>query len=250
VNAAGVAWATVLGTAEEAFTAPSWVLFTNLVQAWVCCPTRRTITGMFTTLIDPTERACHDAYHRLIRAGAWSMTACWAALAALAVARFAPTGPVVLQVDDTLFHKSGRRVDGAGSFRDAVASTHARIVYAHGLNLVVITLRVHAPWAGELSWSAGVEPAERTRTRQGRPRPSGGERAAVVIWELSGTGEQRLADLQEDRMSATTAGPPPPARPSVDLEQLGENRRRSSPIGPFRKPVRMYLAPPAGSDPP
>ncbi len=55
------------------------------------------------------------------------------------------SGPIALQVDDTLFHNTGRKVDGPGSFRDAVRSTHARIVYAHGLNLVVITLRVHPP---------------------------------------------------------------------------------------------------------
>ncbi|MEJ7723082.1 MAG: hypothetical protein WKF64_02155 [Ilumatobacteraceae bacterium] len=31
-------------------------------------------------------------------------------------------------------------------FRDAVRSTARRVVYASGLNLVVITLRVSAPW--------------------------------------------------------------------------------------------------------
>jgi hypothetical protein len=51
-------------------------------------------------------------------------------------------------VDDTLFHKAGRKVEGAGVFRDAVRSTVRRIVYALGLNLVVLTLRVRPPWGG------------------------------------------------------------------------------------------------------
>jgi len=51
VNGAGTAWRTVLDSASGVFTAPCWVLFTDLVQAWVCCPTRRTITAML-TLID------------------------------------------------------------------------------------------------------------------------------------------------------------------------------------------------------
>jgi len=85
------------------------MLFATLIEAWVCCPARRTITGML-TLIDttgPIGRAAHDAYHRLLRAGAWSMTRCWKSLGILVVRRFAPTGDVPLQVDDILFHKSG-----------------------------------------------------------------------------------------------------------------------------------------------
>jgi len=47
-------------------------------------------------------------------------------LAIHAVARFVPTGVVELLCDDTLFHKTGRKVAGAGVFRDAVRSTVGR----------------------------------------------------------------------------------------------------------------------------
>ena len=76
------------------------------------------------------------------------MRALWRVLAVHAVGMFAPTGVVMLDCDDTLFHKSGRRVDGAGVFRDAVRCTVRRVVYAVGLNLVVVTLRVTPPWGG------------------------------------------------------------------------------------------------------
>jgi hypothetical protein len=70
-----------------------------------------------------------------------------------------------------LFHKTGREVDAAGSFRDSVSSTHARILYAHGLNLVVITLRVHVPWGGEpLGLPVNVRGVPHGR---GHPRPPG-----------------------------------------------------------------------------
>ncbi|MGC8514442.1 MAG: transposase, partial [Acidimicrobiales bacterium] len=59
-----------------------------------------------------------------------------------------PSGTLVVDVDDTLYEKSGRKVDGAGSFRDAVRSTRNRVVYAAGLNLVIVTLRVDPPWGG------------------------------------------------------------------------------------------------------
>ncbi len=97
---------------------------------------------------DPAGRRAHDAYHRFVRDGAWSMSALWRILAVHAITRFAATDAVALDVDDTLFHKTGRNVHGAGIFRDAVRSTVRRVVYALGLNLVVVTVRVTAPWGG------------------------------------------------------------------------------------------------------
>ncbi|MGC8470651.1 MAG: transposase, partial [Acetobacteraceae bacterium] len=45
--------------------------------------------------------------------------------------------------------KTGRKISGAGTFRDAVQSTRNKVVYAWGLNVVLLTLPVHAPWGGE-----------------------------------------------------------------------------------------------------
>ena len=61
---------------------------------------------------------------------------------------FAPDATVILDCDDTVYKKTGRKVNGTGTFRDAVRSTRARVVYAWGLNLVIITLRVTPPWGG------------------------------------------------------------------------------------------------------
>ena len=155
------------------------------------------------SVADPQGRRAHDAYHRFVRAGRWSMTALWRVLAVHAVAVFAPAGTVILDCDDTVYKKTGRQVTGTGIFRDAVRSTRARVVYAWGLNLVIITLRVTPPWGGcplglpinmrvhhkggattvELAAQmiarsptgsrAGAAPARRRRLRQpGRRRPA------------------------------------------------------------------------------
>src|SRR5665809_144117 len=100
------------------------------------------------TVADPQGRRAHDAYHRFLRAGAWSMSALWRVLAVHAVGVFAPTGVVVLDCDDTVDKEAGRKGEGAGTFRDAVRSTRARVVHAWGRNLVIITLRVTPPWGG------------------------------------------------------------------------------------------------------
>src|SRR5437588_3209422 len=109
----------------------------------------RTVTAMI-RIADPHGRRAHDAYHRFLRAGVWSMARLWRIGAAGMVATFyAGRDKLVLDLDDTLFHKSGRKVQGAGNFRDPIRSRPPRIVYALGLNLVVLTLRVQGPWGGE-----------------------------------------------------------------------------------------------------
>jgi hypothetical protein len=143
------AFTLLLSVAAPAFTQPSFGIFSDLVAAWVCCPSRHTITGLI-GVADPEGRRAHDAYHRFFRAGAWRPELAWKAIATAAVrALYAGAKVLCLDVDDTLFHKSGRKVEGAGNFRDAIRSTRQRVVYALGLNLVVLTLRVRPPWGGE-----------------------------------------------------------------------------------------------------
>ncbi|WP_186526382.1 IS701 family transposase [Leekyejoonella antrihumi] len=145
----------LLGLTRAGFTAPSFAMFTHLVTGWVCAPGRRTVTAMITAG-DPAGRRAHDAYHRFVRDGAWSMHRLWQVLTRHLVTRFCPDGAIELACDappqaggaPSLFHHEGRKVAGAGVFRDAVRSTLKKVVYARGLNLVVITLTVHPPWGG------------------------------------------------------------------------------------------------------
>jgi hypothetical protein len=143
----GSAWKALLHSAAVAFTSPSFALFYELMSAWVLVTARRSIVQMV-GVMDPANRTTHDAYHRLVRAGSWSLSALFCALCKLVVARLAGTGRVVLYLDDTSFRRNGSKVERAGSWGDAVRSTRKRVVYARGLNLVVLCVRVTAPWGG------------------------------------------------------------------------------------------------------
>src|SRR5258706_8486907 len=88
-RAAVAGWTGLLGLTAAVFTAPSYAVFTDLLAGWVLTPGRRTITRML-TVADPHHRRAHDAYHRFIRAGAWSMTALWQGLAGDPGGRFCP----------------------------------------------------------------------------------------------------------------------------------------------------------------
>ena len=142
------AWEAILAGCAQAFTAPSYQMFCELISAWVLCPARRTLTAMI-PLADPKGRRAHDSYHRFLRAGVWAMAKLWQMLAMAATCALCQRGAIVMDLDDTLFHKSGRKVEGAAIFRDAVRSKASSVVYALGLNLVVITLRVIPPWGGQ-----------------------------------------------------------------------------------------------------
>ena len=194
------AWAALVQCCAPVFHRRSFAIFTSLVQGWVLAPGRRTITAMV-AVADPTGRRAHDAYHRFVRDGAWAMAQLWRVLAVHAVARFTPHDVITVDCDDTLFHKSGRRVEGVGVFRDAVRSTGRRVVYALGLNLVVVTLRVTPPWGG---CPIGVPINVRLR-RKGDPTPTT-EHAATMIRQLAEWLPERHFQLCCDGAYATLAG--------------------------------------------
>ena len=194
------AWAALISTCAPMFTAPSFAIFTDLLTGWVLAPGRRTITAMI-SVADPAGRRAHDAFHRFLRDGAWSMGELWRVLATHAVSRFAPSGVVALDCDDTLYKKSGRKVAGAGIFRDAVRSTAHRVVYALGLNLVVVTLRVTPPWGG-----CPIGVPVNVRLRRKGDETTTVEHAAAMIRELAGWLPDRQFHLCADGAYASLAG--------------------------------------------
>lgn len=141
-------WIELLQQFFLVFTAPGATLFAHLITGWILCTTRRTVTGMI-PFADPLGLRAHDAYHRFLPDARWDMNRLWQILARILIHQFCQKGIITLALDDTLFHHSGRKMEGAGTWRDAVRSTASRMVYAWGLNVVVLTLQIQPPWGGE-----------------------------------------------------------------------------------------------------
>lgn len=216
-------WDAMLSLFASVFTQPSSLLFSELLCGWVLCPGRRTVTGMIGLAETPARRA-HDAYHRFLRAGAWTMEHLWALLAAFLVSTLLPSGAVLqFDLDDTLFHKTGRKVDGAGIFRDAVRSTKTRVVYALGLNVVVLTLRIVPPWGGE---PLGLPINVRLYRKGG---PSHLDLAEEMIRQLAAWLPDRQFRLAADGAYASLAGRKLP---------------RTHLTSRMRRDAALYLAPP------
>jgi hypothetical protein len=191
-------WEDVLSSVEEVFTAPSFVLFCEFMGAWALVTARHTICSMV-QVMDPSTRRAHDAYHRFVRAGAWSLDAAMAAVVRLAL-RLVASDQLTLYLDDTLFHRPGPKVHGAGTWRDAVRSSGRHVVYARGLNLVVICLRVDPPWGGmPLALPISVWP----HAKGGMTMP---ELAVEMMGELAVQLPEATFTLCADGAYATLAG--------------------------------------------
>src|SRR5664279_3530560 len=129
------------------------------------------------------------------------MNRLWQILTCHLVATFSPTGVIELACDDTLFHHEGRKVEGAGIFRDAVRSILGRVVYARGLNLVVITLTIHPPWGGQ-----PVAVPVNVRVHKKHDPVTTIAHAAAMLTEIAAWLPDRWFHLVADGAYATLAG--------------------------------------------
>ena len=112
-------------------------------------------------------------YHRVLSEGRWGGLVLGERLLALLVAAFAPHGPVVVALDDTLERRWGRRIRARGIYRDPVRSSRGHFVKASGLRWLSLMLVVPVPcWrpAGALSprccalWAWGTRRASPATT--------------------------------------------------------------------------------------
>ena len=103
-------------------------------------------------------------------------------------------------MDDTIFHRTGRKVDGAGWWRDAIRSTASYVVHCWGLNLVVLTLRVIPPWGGE---PLGLPINMRLHRKNG---PGLIELAQQMLGEVKDWFPERQFIMGADGFYATLAG--------------------------------------------
>jgi hypothetical protein len=102
----------------------------------------------------------HDACHRFVGDGVWSTGQLWRVLAIHAVGAFCPTGVVSLDCDDRLFHKSGRKVAGAG-----ICGPERAACLSLWLHSLTSCWCLHAHPAGRTSDTQALVPA------QDRPEP-------------------------------------------------------------------------------
>jgi hypothetical protein len=134
----------VLEVLRPCFTAPSFATMTALVTGVLGSPGARTVTGMWSAA-GLTERLHWSRAHRFFSRAVWELDAVGLTLARAVVAAFVSTdGAVTVAVDDTLFHRYGKKVHGAKYQHDG--SAKGRDGIGRGNCFVILGIVVSVPF--------------------------------------------------------------------------------------------------------
>lgn len=152
------------------FTRPTWEHVLVLVAGAILTPGRRTVTAALSVL-GQRDHPGFTTFHRVLNRNRWSGLAAARCLLTLLVAAFAPQGPVVIGLDETIERRWGPKIKARGIYRDPVRSSHGHFVKASGLRWSVVMLLAPIPWAGRvwaLPFLSALAPSERFARTHGR----------------------------------------------------------------------------------
>src|SRR5919107_600136 len=162
--------ATVILHFAPLFYHRSWRHAEVLLIGAILAPGRRTVASLLRICGLMRERHFVN-YHRVLNRAAWSPLLASRLLLRLLIESFAPSGPVVLGLDDTIERRRGKRIAAKGIYRDPVRSSHGHFVKASGLRWLCVMLLAPVPWAGcvwALPFLSVLAPSERYATERGQ----------------------------------------------------------------------------------
>src|SRR5919206_2069693 len=141
-----------------------------LVAGTLLAPGKRTVTATL-RVMGLAEARRFERYHRVLNRARWSSLAVSRLLLRLLLRAFAPTGPLVFGIDETIERRRGKRIAAKGIYRDPVRSSHEHFVKASGLRWICLMLLVPIPWAGRvwaLPFLTALAPSARYDQERGR----------------------------------------------------------------------------------
>src|SRR3954454_19379669 len=113
----------------------TWRRAELLLVGAILAPGKRTVTSLLRIAGLGRERRFTN-YHRVLNRAAWDARAAARLLLGLLIAVFAPSGPVLLGIDDTIEERRrGKRISAKAIYRDPVRSSKGHFVKASGLPL-------------------------------------------------------------------------------------------------------------------
>jgi len=127
------------------FTAPVWDHVLALVTGMTLAPGKRTVSAAL-RVIGLGEARDFARYHHVLSRARWNSAAIGRKLLLLILNRFAPDGPIVIGVDDTIERRWGHKIAARGIYRDPVRSSHGHFVKTSGLRWLAVMAMVPVPW--------------------------------------------------------------------------------------------------------
>ena len=131
------------------FSKRVWAHVQVLIVGALLAPSRRTVTAVLGVMGLSQERHFQN-YHRVLNRARWSSLTVARVLLNMLVQTFAPTGAVVIGIDDTLERRRGEKIKAKGIYREPVRSSHSHMVKASGLRWLCAMVLTQLPWAGRV----------------------------------------------------------------------------------------------------
>src|SRR5947209_5096806 len=145
------------------FRARVWERAQLLLLGAILAPGQRTVCSVL-RILGRGEELHFQNYHRVLNRARWSSRAASRILLGLLVPAFAPSGPLLVGLDDTIERRWGKKIQARGIYRDPVRSSRSHLVKASGLRWLSLMLLVEIPWAGRvwaLPFLTVLAPSER-----------------------------------------------------------------------------------------
>lgn len=128
------------------FSKPVWESALVLLVGAIVAPGKRTVSAILRVM--GMQQASHfQNYHRVLSRALWSSRQASRILLQQLVTVFAPTGVLVMGIDDTIERRWGKRIAARGIYRDPVHSSDSHFVKTSGLRWLSLMLLVEIPWA-------------------------------------------------------------------------------------------------------
>jgi len=126
---------TVLCAFAPLFSAPVWLNACTLSVGAILCIGKRTITSALKVMGLKDDKHFTN-YHHVLNRAKWSALSGARILLGLIVAVIPPNCPLIILVDETIERRKGNKIKTKGCYRDAVCSTHKKVVHCFGLSSV------------------------------------------------------------------------------------------------------------------
>jgi len=152
------------------FSKRVWEHVQVLVVEALLAPGKRTVSAVLRVMELSQERHFQN-YHRVLNRARWSNLAVAQVLPEMIVRTFAPTGAVVIGIDDTLERRRGQKITAKGIYRDPERSSRSHMVKASGLRWLCAMVLAEIPWAGRvwaLPFLTALCPSERYHQQRGQ----------------------------------------------------------------------------------
>jgi hypothetical protein len=131
---------------QSLFSKRVWPAAQVLLRGAILAVGARTVTAVL-RVMGLSEEEQFQHFHRVLNRVKWSPLNGSRHLLMALIAAFAPSGPLVMALDDTIERRRGPKIAARGLYRDPVQSSHNNLVKTSGLRWLCLILVVPIPWA-------------------------------------------------------------------------------------------------------